>query len=91
MRILISKPYVIHHSIKWLLIKSISGKDANHETLESEKSYFISILIVPKDFNITVNMLHELFVYSDFPKSYKYLLQLSKNLNITTEYHLDLE
>lgn len=74
-----------------LLLKSINGKDKEYEIIESEKSFFIHILIIPKDFKINFNMLFNFFSYSDLPQSQKYLLQLAKNFNIDTEYTVDLD
>jgi len=74
-----------------LLLKSINGKDKEYEIIESEKSFFIHILIIPKDFKINFNMLFNFFSYSDLPESQKYLLQLAKNFNINTEYTVDLD
>lgn len=73
----------------FLLLKSISGKNKDYEIIESEKSFFISILIIPKDFRITFNILYDFFSYTDVPESQKYLLQLAKNFNIDTEYSID--
>lgn len=74
-----------------LLLKSINGKNKNYETIESEKSFFIHILIIPKEFTITFNMLFDFFSYVDLPESQKYLLQLAKNFNIDTEYTIDID
>lgn len=74
-----------------ILLKSINGKDKEYEIIESEKSFFIHILIIPKDFRINFNMLFNFFSYRDLPELQKYLLQLAKNFNIDTEYTLDLD
>lgn len=74
-----------------VLIKSISGKNKNNEMIPSEKSFSINILIIPSEFTITFNMLHDFYVYNAIPESYRYVLQLAKNFNIDTEYKLEVD